>query len=833
MATILPMTQPTLDYNGQIALSLNISTNASAQTLDLNVDLSQLAKPAILGGGEGHFQQGLRLMVDGEELSLTPFLNPNNHALTFSEVPLKAGAKEITLTLYGQPVFAWKRDAERFIPTSQSFNQRLSVDELRMLANYEVRPNHLPIQRKKYDGFDPQKHAPITDLHTHSSAQLSAADLMQMALALNLSYPMELLEKLGITLNQAEQAALHKKGGRGMRFSPCEAEGLACEKQNEPCDVIPLRALTPEHQQQLQQKFNIPQDVTMCFSDFDREYYRFVNPLVKNPEITKDMILRIAREYQRNGVRYAELSTAAMLNLDAEGKARWFAEMIEAVREAESETGVKLRFLVGIPRSYTPAKVMAEIEKIKYAARHPLVVGVDLLGYEANRTSDFSAALSHLASWASAPEGTDLTLNQGWNFKRDFTIRVHAGETSKNSGNVAEAIRIAEKFGVRVRIAHAIREAENPALDDKIRGLSSQNPPLVSLELCPSSNLAYSNIHDLREVPFTRWLGCCKSVFLGSDGAGAIQTNPQQLALATLAGGATLEQLEAMRANEDRFIMHQQQCDALKTSAYQARFGQQADAEFLKECAAHIAQVQQMTDPKTLDPIRPMLPERFAGKTPILVAGASKESLDNVDEKTQAQIKATLQELIRHLDPEKSYFVVGRSKNEGVTATLDKEIMAYNASHPERKFEVLALTTEDTTDLAESISWVVPQKGLRDQVPDNIIQFMKNSPVTGVSLFIGGGAFTNAMIKKCKDSKDSILHYLLMENVKGASADNAKQVKPERHFNNGASLHVRMQNLFARTSNSPLRVADNPQVTVQAGQVELQAKEKSSKQREG
>jgi adenosine deaminase len=817
MAAILPMTQPTLDHNGQIALALAISGNSEPRTLDLNIDLSNLSEPAKLGGGEGHFQQGLRLVVDGEELNHTPFLNASDHVLTFSEVPLKAAAQQITLTLYGQPVFEWQRDAERYIPAARNVNLRLSVDELRMLANYEVRPNHLPIPRNKFEGFDPKKHASISDLHTHSSAQLNAQDLFQMALVHKLSYPMELLEKIGITLNKEERAAVSKDGGRGMRFSPCEAEGLACEKQNEPCDVIPLHALTPQHRQQLQQKFHIPQDVTMCFSDFDREYYRFVNPLVKNPEITKDMILRIAREYQKNGVRYAELSTAAMLNLDAEGKASWFSEMVAAVREAETETGVRLRFLVGIPRSYTPAKVMAEIEKIKYAARHPLVVGVDLLGYEANRTSDFSAALSHLASWASAPEGTDLTLGQGWDFKRDFTIRVHAGETSKNSGNVAEAIRIAEKFGVRVRIAHAIREAENTELDEKIRNLSSQNPPLVSLELCPSSNLAYSNIHDLREVPFTRWLGCCESVFLGSDGAGAIQTNPQQLALAALAGGASLKQLEAMRENEERFIVHQQQCDALKVSAFNACYGQQADAEFLKECAAHIAQVQQMTDPKTLDPIRPKLPLRFAEKTPILVAGASKESLDNVDEKTQAQIKAALQELIRHLDPEKTFFVVGRSKNEGVTATLDKELLAYNAHHPERKFEVLALTTEDTTDLAESISWVVPQKGMRDQVPDNIINFMQHHPVSGISLFIGGGAFTNAMIKKCRDVH---LPYLVMENVKGASADNAKQVKPDHHFNNGPSLRARIQEVFARASNSPLRAAGQPQVTVQAGQLE-------------
>ena len=818
MATILPMTQPTLDHNGQMALHFALGEKRENGDLpfDLTIDFSQMSRPAVLGGSAGHFQEGLRITVDGTPLALTPFLD-EDHKLTFTGGHLPAKASHVTLQLYGQPVFEWQREGDRFLPKPETLHQRMFVDEFRMLANSEVRQAHLPTPREKFQGFDPEKHAPITDIHTHSSAQLNAHDLMQMALAHNLAYPTELLAKLGIKLDATEQAAIREKGGLGARFSPCEGEGLACETQNAPCDVIPLAALTPEHQKRLEQQFRIPQDATMCFSDFDRAYYRFVNPLVKNPAITKDMILRIARDYQKNGVRYAELSTAAMLNLNKDGKAQWFAEMIEAVREAEAETGVKLRFLVGIPRSYTPAKVMAEIEKIKYVARHPLIVGADLLGYEANRTSDFSAALSHLASWASAPEGTDLTSDQGWDFKRDFTIRIHAGETSKNSGNVAEAARIAEKFGVQVRIAHAVKEALNPALDQKILELSSRTPPLVSLELCPSSNIAYINIHDLREVPFERWLGCCKSVFLGSDGAGAIQTNPVQLALAALAGGATLKQLEAMRVNEEKFIAHQQQCFEAKTEAYRAHYGQQADTEFLKGCAAHIQDVQAMTDPKTLDPVRPKLPKRFEGKTPILVAGASKESLDNVDAETQHQIQTTLQALVRMVDPEKAYFVVGRTKNEGVTATLDKELMAYNTANPQKKFEVLALTTEDTTGLAESISWVVPQRGLRDQVPDNIIQFMRHSPVPGVSLFIGGGTFTNEMIKK---SRDLSLPYLLMENVNGASAANAKQVKPVRHFNNDASLRARLQEIFKQIGTTPLLTERAPQVTVQAGVVE-------------
>src|SRR6185369_15579209 len=177
-------------------------------------------------------------------------------------------------------------------------------------------------------------------------------------------------------------------------------------------------------------------------------------------------------------------------------------------------------------------------------------------GYESNRTSDFSAALAHIADWARSCEGSELSEKDGWDFKRDFTIRIHAGETGKNSGNVAEAVKIARDFGVHVRVAHAINEAIDPRLDKEILELSSHVPPLVSMEFCPSSNLAYNNIQDIRRVPFKRWLKYCKDWFLGSDGAGAIQTTPTQLALSALAGGCTIAQLAEMRRCEERFIHH-------------------------------------------------------------------------------------------------------------------------------------------------------------------------------------------------------------------------------------------------------------------------------------
>ncbi len=497
----------TLDHNEQIPVEVH--REGYNHEVTVSIDLQTLENPSNLGGQQGHFQEGIKLLVDGKLLrSTTPHLE--GHILKFTGT-FPDEAKTLTLTLYGQPILTLQAEGDDFVLDPARAHERLTVDDLRMLATSDIRQDHVPTPRSLFKGFDPARHAPITDLHTHSSAQIGNVDLMDMALYRELDYPVELLQLLHIDLTAEEQNKIKKKEGRGARFSPLEHElpKLDCETQNAPCDVIPLNALTPEHQKQLQDQLRVAQDMTLSFSDFDRQYYRFVNPLVKNPALTKDMIMRIAQDYEQNGVKYAELSTASMLNLDAKGQATWFKEMIEAVKEAEQETGVTLRFLIGVPRSYGPAKVMAELEKIKYAARHPLIAGVDLLGYESNSTSDFSAALSHIADWARAPEGTELRTEDGWDFKHDFTIRIHAGETGKKSGNVAEAVKIADDFGVRVRIAHAVKQAKDPRLDEKIAELSSLESPLVSMEFCPSSNLAYNNIQDIRAVPLSRWLKCC------------------------------------------------------------------------------------------------------------------------------------------------------------------------------------------------------------------------------------------------------------------------------------------------------------------------------------
>ncbi len=85
------------------------------------------------------------------------------------DVTIPAGAPEMTLRLYNEPVVTLHPHGGQWVADPASRFHRLSATDLRILATSEVCPPGVPASRALFKGFDPAKHAPITDLHTHSS----------------------------------------------------------------------------------------------------------------------------------------------------------------------------------------------------------------------------------------------------------------------------------------------------------------------------------------------------------------------------------------------------------------------------------------------------------------------------------------------------------------------------------------------------------------------------------------------------------------------------------------------------------------------------------------
>lgn len=787
----------TLDHNGQIPVKLEARPDGK---LEIVIDAKTLNSRHLLGQ-DGHFRNGgLDATIDGKVSNSDIIYNRSNKTLHLTVHDVTDNAKHVALTLYGEPIIDWRRgDIGGWAFDSKTSHHRLTVNELRILGIAERRPPGIPVSRKKLQGFDPTKHNPITDLHTHSSAQMSAKEFMELGVNHQIDYPLELLSLLGIELTE-EELAYVRNDGKGLKFDPTINEGLACEQGRGTYDVIPLSRLNKEHRDRIERQLSVPQDLTLCFSEFDAQGYRFLNPLAKNPVLAKPMLYRIGESYAKEGIKYAELSTGSMLQLE-DGKAKWFREMVEAVDEVEKKHGVRMRFLVGIPRSQKPQAVLEALEKIKYAARHPYIAGVDILGYENNKAKELTWALEHISDWATRLDD-DLDVNEGWNFKRDFLVRTHAGETEKNEGNVAESVRIAERSGVRFRIAHAIHEKLSEELNARIRRLVRRDHFALGFEFCPISWVAFNNAISHDDSPLMRWPKVCPNWFLGPDGAGLVQSTPTQLSLAALAAGMKIKDLEHMRKNEERYIEDERARNAEKMASFEKHYGAKsvsANEAFFKGFEEQLTYVKSLMEVDKTGVKPPTLPKQYNNKVALMVTGSGGTSwLQKMTDFSRTETPRMLDLLSAAIDQDQIYLLGGRAKEEGVTKALGDAVTRKNSALAEgqKRQSLLFLNTSDTTDIPSSIDWIVPMQGGKEKIASNNTTFMKTRPTPGISIFIGGGATTGDMITQTM--RDPNANYLLMENAGGASQAYAQLVHDHRKFSDRYTLVQRVAEILQK-----------------------------------
>ncbi len=801
---------PTLDVANHFAFALVDAPDGGTM---LELDLSRATRKFFIG----HLHELLTVEVNGQPLQTSQTIERAHFdkKLHFPLPPLQTGAL-IRLSLNGQSVSELVAEAHgQLVPANTHHEKQFAGCETRALGRKLRRsPNKernvlglLPYSREARQGFDVKTHAPITDVHTHYSAQISGAELLNTAIDMDLSgteiaYPIELLKLLNVypATDGAREVEQYPVDMVGRDFNPMRDEGLKCESGGTKCKGIRVRELTKMQREAIIRKMDIPPDGTMSFSDFDREMYRYRNPFVKHPDLAKPIIKKIAEEYARNGVEYAELSTGSMLDPE------WFKQMAEALEEIERD-GVGsdkkkpiLRFLIGLPRNASSQKMMVDLEKVKFLARHPSIVGVDLLGYESNKTSDFHWALSHMAQWAEASENTELNQKDGWDFQRDFIIRVHAGETSKNPENVRDAIRIAHDHKVRVRVGHGLNYTLDAESQRNLNELNATaglnglaNPDLFATERCMDSNQVYRTkllVHNQPPI-----LDAPR--FLGSDGGGALGVGPVQMAYSALASGWTLEQLKELRQFEKGYVGRQKEREILKSQAYTKLYGV-GDAgldRFLAQYKEKVSAIPRSPKPSApeSDPLLNYLPEQFHGKTPILIGGASGSSWKDMDKFDREQIERSVEFLVRSCDPKKTYFVLGRVQNDGVSKALDVAVKNHNKAHPTEKFAVLGRKAESSKrsgEQADTVTWIqdIPQG--RDYVPASMLNFVRDHH--GHAIFFNGSDFTAEM---AYGSPDRHIPHALHEPRKGKMVEVAQTSESESQFR---SFEGFVENVFGK-----------------------------------
>ena len=557
---------------------------------------------------------------------------------------------------------------------------------------------------------------PRTDLHTHFSGCIVGADLVELGVAAGILYPVERLEEAGIHVH-------------------------------EDVDALPLSALTPSLRARLAEQLSISGQSRITFLDME-QIYRLRTPIVKNFSCFRRLCQKIAEDYQRMGVQYAELSLSNIC------EARRLRAVHEWMPEIRRQTGVDLRFLAAMSRHDDLEWDLDYIERLQ-TLQSPYIVGVDVMGHETNSTHAFATQLEKIVTWADA-------------HRPGFVLRVHAGENPAHPENVRVAVELARGYDVQLRIGHGLY-----GVDEETLALLVEEGVIIEYNL--NSNLALNNIQSAVEVPLRRYLRGGVSMVLGTDGYGIYETNTaMELRAARLSG---LEEADTQKIYEVE-------------EKYLAR-----RAAYDKKTWFQVGPVPDDPAPKHFNPARVearrrSLVERRAQLNALLLAssvpslttaalselmtqrryvisfaGAWRKSWEKVSETQRSRIEEEVSALFSMLPPDQSIILTG-----GTRFGVEHVVQRRAREHGLMSIGTLAADIHPEYVDVEHISHAFIIAETIYHKAAALYRLVQSN--AGVCIFIGGGAVVSDEIQTARNLR---IRHLLMDGPEGASSQHARQ----------------------------------------------------------
>jgi aminodeoxyfutalosine deaminase len=226
-----------------------------------------------------------------------------------------------------------------------------------------------------------------------------------------------------------------------------------------------------------------------AFRDFAHfiEVYTAVSDLIRSPEDVVTLVAGLAADMRAQGTAYAEVTVTPASHLKAGIAASELAQALDAGAAGARAGGVELAWVYDIAGG--DGRDAAQ-QTLDAALNYPpaALIGFGLGGGEAG------------VQRASFREEFAIAREEG------LHSLPHAGE-SVGPGEVWAAI---DELGAE-RIGHGIAAAGDPALLDRLRA------ERITLEICPSSNVATGVVPSLTAHPLPRLLDAGVPVVLGSD----------------------------------------------------------------------------------------------------------------------------------------------------------------------------------------------------------------------------------------------------------------------------------------------------------------------------
>ena len=401
------------------------------------------------------------------------------------------------------------------------------------------------------------------------------------------------------------------------------------------------------------------------------------NSPYKNNTLRQDKLLWIAREYQKQGIKYVEIADTDLAKT-GEPAIKLLEEVHEIFPVIEKETGVKIRFLVGIRRipltiikdQKTSSTYLKEnINVLKAVAKSPYVVGSDFIGEEINDISDLQPAIDEIVKYAKQDEG--------------FTIRVHAGDNDSLRDNVRKSImciKNALEDGQkmpRCRIGHGLySENLNTKSGIELMQLMRENGVVIEFQL--TSNVRLNNLSDLSNHPIKKFLENGVKCVQGTDGCGMYgsDTFDEQLALQNLLG-LTDNDFEKMRNVEDEIINYNDKYFEEKQKDFEKFLaGRTIREAILSEEEKNMKETTEDDELRVVNSVETEkeLKEKIktlpVDKVPVIIAGGSFNTKGRETIPSEDGLKV-LKDFIQNIDTEKVYFVIGHKMQGYEKAVID------------------------------------------------------------------------------------------------------------------------------------------------------------------
>ncbi len=586
-----------------------------------------------------------------------------------------------------------------------------------------------------------------TDLHTHMNANLPSDCLIAIGLKYQIRYPLYYVKKLNLTLSKEQQEKVYKQREEvEKQFKDSELKGKYLIRKIDDNTFINFADLilnnmenAEENIRKISKSLEMLKDGQAVFTNLEKLYiYRYVfakgtesnekiefnmdkisnipdnsikkilikmledrkdNSVYKNNTLRQDKLLWIAREYQKQGIYYSEITDTTFTK-----KGLPAIELLEEIHEImpkiEAETGVKLRFLVGIRRIVlTIIKdaivegnyLRSDLNVLKVVAKSPYVVGSDFIGEEINDISELKPVIEEIVQYVCTEDN-------------DFTIRIHAGENDSLRTNVSKSIQCIKeslKPGQKMpkyRIGHGLYTADLNSIEGKeLMDEIKKTGGVLEFQL--TSNVRLNNLTTLENHPLKKYLDNGIKCVQGTDGCGFYGTDTidEQLALQNL---LNLQESDfaKMRVVEDEIMSNSEKYFIEKSKKFDEFLAGRTIREALlkleddidEESKKHKLKLRLNNKVEAEEILKEKIKPLPENKMPIIIAGGSfnakgiKTFLDN----REVEI---LEEILENLDSEKVYFVIGH-KVKG----YEKEIIEIS-KRLNKNFEIYAIVPKMIT----------------------------------------------------------------------------------------------------------------------------------------